>query len=118
MLCDLAQYYNIYDYRTFPPIYIAALVNGLPEDSRVYRGINNIQISDTVALLAAAVDRLSILIWQQTKDGAKNRHRPPSILEDMYNRLSGDESIDVISFDTGEEFEKARKEMIERMSGA
>ena len=34
-------------------------------------------------LLAAAVDRLTMLAWFQTKDGAKGRNRPKSIVERM-----------------------------------
>lgn len=35
MICDLAETYRIYDYRSLPVKYLAILVSGLSEDSRV-----------------------------------------------------------------------------------
>lgn len=58
-------------------------------------------------LLAATVDRLSLLVWQNTKDGQKNQNRPPSILSEI---LSKDEKPQ--TFDSPEAFEAARQAIL------
>ena len=42
-------------------------------------------------LVALAVDRLGLLVWQNTKDGMKGRHRPPS----MYDLLFPSHDVDL-----------------------
>ena len=42
-------------------------------------------------LLAASVDRLSVLIWQKTKDGQKNRNRPKSVVDTLLGDKKKDE---------------------------
>ena len=37
-------------------------------------------------LLAAAVDRLSLLMWAKTKDGQKGRNPPKSIFDELTSR--------------------------------
>lgn len=39
--------------------------------------------TQTEFLLAAIADRLSYLVWFKTEDGAKNRNRPKSFVEEM-----------------------------------
>lgn len=71
------------------------------------------KVSNEILLLAHAVDRLSILIWQNTKDGQKGRNKPDSIAERI---LYGDgkNRFKTSGFDTAEDFWKARAEIIER----
>ena len=50
---------------------------------------------------AAIVDRLSLLVWMQTKDGQKNRHRPQSVAE----TITGKEKRSTVqAFNSEEEF--------------
>lgn len=60
-------------------------------------------------LLASAVDKLSLLLWAKTKDGAKNRNRPKMILE----MLQADPAQDIATFSTPELFE----DMWEQLAG-
>lgn len=60
-------------------------------------------------LLASAVDKLSLLLWVKTKDGAKNRNRPKMILE----MLQTDPAQDITAFSTPELFEN----MWEQLAG-
>ena len=62
-------------------------------------------------LLANAVDRLSVLCWQRTKDGAKGKNKPKPLSEIMFKSK---EETDIQSFDSAEDFERHRKEIIER----
>lgn len=64
-------------------------------------------------LLASIADALNILVWFQTKDGQKRRNRPKSFV-DAINNVESIQEEQCQSFDTIEEYEKARKAIIER----
>jgi hypothetical protein len=64
-------------------------------------------------LLAHIVDRLGILIWQRTKDGQHGRNKPESIAEQLLN--TGKRNLNKVdAFETPEEFEEARRRILER----
>lgn len=105
--CDMAETYQIYviDWYDppFPISFLADLAQGLAEDSRIKKKIINRKLTLTESLQAIMIDKLSILIWQKTKDGAKGRHMPESI----YRKLEGldkDAKDELQSFATEEEF--------------
>jgi len=77
------QTYGVKDPDALPPSLLMTLVAGLPEDSRTMRALSGRRVSSGDLLLAAAVDRLSLLVWFQTKDGTKGRNRPQSIVESL-----------------------------------
>lgn len=105
--CDMAETYQIYviDWYDppFPISFLADLAQGLDENSRIKKKIINRKLTLTESLQAIMIDKLSILIWQKTKDGAKGRHMPESI----YRKLEGldkDAKDELQSFATEEEF--------------
>lgn len=105
--CDMAETYQIYviDWYNppFPISFLADLAQGLAEDSRIKKKIINRKLTLTESLQAIMIDKLSILIWQRTKDGAKGRNMPDS----LYRKLEGldkDAKDELQSFATEEEF--------------
>lgn len=58
-----------------------SLVTCLPRESATWREVHGDELAWglTEHLLALAVDRLSVLIWQQTKDGQTGRNQPKPI---------------------------------------
>lgn len=105
--CDMAETYQIYviDWYDppFPISFLADLAQGLDENSRIKKKIINRKLTLTESLQAIMIDKLSILIWQKTKDGAKGRHMPESI----YRKLEGldkDAKDELQSFASEEEF--------------
>lgn len=106
-MCDLAETYHIYDYKRLPLTTVAAFSVGLREDSRIKMKLSGAKAPTEVLLLAAAVDRLSLLVWAQTKDAEKGRNRPKSILDAMNPKESGN-----ISYASGEDFEKERERLL------
>lgn len=62
-------------------------------------------------LLALAVDRLTWLVWSQTKDGQKGRNRPESLYEALMN---GPKEKEIKSFQTPHDFEKAWNAIIKK----
>lgn len=113
LLCDLAETYNIYDIKAHPATRIALFSAGLRDNSRIKMKLSGMRTSNEILLLAYAVDRLSVLIWQNTKDGQKGKNRPKSIADAI---LNGDavKQHRTTGFDTPEAFMNAREKIIER----
>lgn len=109
LTCDFAEYYHVYDLQGLSPQYAAILAYGLREDSRIMLAMTDQKIRTDTQLFATMVDSLRWLCWSKTKDGAKGRNRPESILETM---LNGPKKKDIIGFRTPEDFEKARMKLI------
>lgn len=111
LTCDMAEFYHIYitDWQNPPlPIsYLATLAVGLAEYSRIYKKISKSKLTMTQAIQALIVDRLSVLVWQNTKDGSKGRNHP----ESLYKKLEGldEQKEELLSFTTPEDFEEWRK---------
>lgn len=79
--CDFASEYGIYDRGAIPPGRAAVFAAGLPESSRTLRRAAGNRTDLNTALLAAIADAARVLVWQNTKDGAKGRNRPKSIAQ-------------------------------------
>lgn len=109
LICDLAEYYHVLNYRALPVDTLAALCAGLREESRVMMKYSGSQQPLGIYLAAAAVDNLSMLVWTKSKDAQKNRNRPESILKS----LTGKKDTKPEGFSTAEEFEAARKRIME-----
>jgi len=100
--------YHIYDYTQLPVKLLATLAAGLREDSRSAMSVSGMRVSPKDLLMAAAVDRLSLLVWSKTKDAEKGRKRPKSIVE----ALTKEEKKEIMTFASAEEFEEARRKII------
>lgn len=110
LICDLAETYHIYDYKMLPPATVAVLSVGLRNDSRIKLKMNDLRHPLQTMLTALLVDRMSLLVWMHSQDGADGVNRPKS----LFDALMGEECEgNVIGFETPEEFE-AEKEKILR----
>lgn len=103
LICDFAETYGIYDYRKLPLKTAAILASGLRDNSRIKIKMSGLNAAPEVILNAAIADRTGMLVWMQSKDGAKNRNRPASILDKILNPEKKKE--DVTAFATGQDFE-------------
>ncbi len=103
LLCDLAETYHIYNYKELPCKMVALFSCGLREDSRIKMRMAGEKATRKEILLASIADRLGMLVWFQTKDGAKGINRPESITETLLGGKREDNS-EVMAFDTGDDF--------------
>ena len=98
LLCDLAETYRIYDYRSIPVRMLATFVAGLDEDSRVGRIRDGRKVSIETYYLAELCDMLeALLLGLSGKNGSPNRceallikkaeDKPGTYTVDEYNRL-------------------------------
>lgn len=111
LICDLAEQYGIYDWRSLPLTTVAALSAGLRDNARIKMKISGARIDSETMMLAAITDRLGMLVWMQSRDGAKGKNRPKSILAEILQK--GQTESDIQSYTTPEEFEAARRRILE-----
>lgn len=109
LICDFAETYGIYDLRGLPVFTLATLAAGLRENSRIKMRLSGISISRMEALVAAAVDRLSMLCWTQTEDGQRNENPPKSMISILLNQEEGQERK-VQTYKNGRDFDRAWKD--------
>lgn len=109
VICDLAETYQIYNYKDMPPDTVAIFCNGLREDSRIKMKMTGQKVKLDTMLLASAVDKLSLLVWTKTKDGQKGRNKPTSLVESINKPVKVKEEL---VFTTGEEFERVRNKIL------
>ena len=118
LVCDLAETYQIYDYKQLPLNQVAVFAYGLRDDSRIKQMMSDQIVPLETTLLASIVDRLSLSLWLQTKDGQKGVNRPPSIAAMLTknNKEESDER-DYLVFESGEDFENYRKALLAKTGG-
>ncbi|KXT73199.1 Phage protein [Streptococcus sp. DD10] len=114
LVCDLAETYGIYDYRQLPAWRVAVFAYGLREDSRIKLVMSGQRVAFDTMLWAGIFDRLSQLVWAKTKDAAKGRNQPKSILDSLTQQVKEREEM---VFASGEEFEIYRQKLLEEMGG-
>ena len=83
---------------------------GLRENSRIKMKLSNQKVPFGELLLSMISDELTRLIWMKTEDGAKGINPPKSIVSLILN--NGEENTVNDGFQTVEEYEKARLEII------
>lgn len=111
LICDLAETYHIYDYKELPCSKVALFAVGLRENSRIKMKMCNIKYPLETMLLASMQDRLSLLLWINTKDGQNGINRPESVLAKLLNKENRQNS-EIMTFSTPEEFEKYRNAIL------
>lgn len=108
LICDFAEYYKVLNWRELPLRLAATLASGLPDNSRSVRGITGNKVSIEVTLLATIADRLGLLLWAKTKDGQKNRNRPPQLL----THILGEDKKEIVSLSSKEDLDRAYREIL------
>lgn len=105
MICDLAETYNIYDYRGLSPDYVAVLVFGLRDSSRVKMKLSNSYITLEQTMLAMQVDALRYLCWTKSKDAHKGRPYKEKSIVKVLNKEYEKDKDELEVFETIEEYE-------------
>lgn len=113
LICDLAEVYQIYDYRQLPSSRVAVFSCGLRDDSRIKMKMSGQLVPLDTLLLAGISDKLSILLWSKTKDAQKGFNQPTSILATLTETHKAERTE--IIFNSGEDFEKTRQQLINNL---
>lgn len=108
LICDLAETYNIYDYRSLPVKLVATLSAGLRANSRIKLSANGSSVPQDTLLLATIADRVEAFRYGFSEDASKGRNKPISLVSIMLGEETKKENKSgVTSFNTPEEFEVA-----------
>ena len=113
LICDLAETYHIYDYRSLPLKMVATFSVGLRENSRIKMALANIKYSFDTLLLASILDNLNMRTWAMSKNAQNGTNKPKSIVNKLLGLEEADNN-DAMTFDSGEAFEKMRREILQK----
>lgn len=117
LICDLAETYQIYDYKQLPLSKVAVFSCGLREYSRIKMKMSNQTVSFETLLLAGISDKLSVLLWTKTKDAEKGKNLPKMIMDGLLPYKKEMSTADTSIFDSSEDFERRRNELIKQFDG-
>ena len=99
LICDLAETYQIYDYRSLPVKLVATLAAGLREDSRIKLKMAGLKGDMKEILLATIADgiRYSLYVWGGGKGDAPEQitpsYYPPKEKKKQYQSFSTPEEF-------------------------
>ena len=113
LICDLAETYHIYRYRSLPCSLVATFSVGLRENSRIKLKLGGLKASVETLLLARIVDNTALSTWLNTKDGLDGTNRPESVFDAIQNAGERKER-DFIVFQDAEDFERMRAELLRK----
>ena len=105
LICDLAETYQIYDYRSLPLRLAATLSAGLREDSRIKMIMAGAPATQATVLLATIADRIEAIRYGFTEDASKGTNQPVSLVGAIFGEKT--EKSYRTSFASAEEFEAA-----------
>ena len=103
LLCDLAETYGIFDFRALPVSVLATLSVGLRDNSRIKMRLAGAKAPRHELLLAAIVDRLSMLLWAQTEDGRHGVNHPLSSFAAIQGEAS--DADGPLAFESADDYE-------------
>lgn len=104
LICDFAETYHILDLRALPVSLAATLACGLRPSARIRLKMENQDVPMETMMLAGMVDRLTLLVWQRTENGQKNRNRPAMLTDKL---LHIEPKRELETFASGEDFRRA-----------
>ena len=113
LACDMAETYGIYDIRALPARRLAVLAVGLRENSRIKVKMSGMQVPLGDLMTAAMVDRLSWMVWAQSKDGQRGINKPEQLVEKLLGH-DEEETKKNVAYEESEDFEAARKRILEK----
>lgn len=113
LICDFAEIYHIYDYRSLPIQLAATLAAGLGINTRIGSKILGYTVDRKTYLLELISDRLTNLLWMLTEDGQSGKSAP-EVISNKY--IIAEEEKETESeyqeFDSVEDYEKARAKIM------
>lgn len=107
LICDLAETYQIYDYRSLPVKLVATLSAGLRDDSRIKMAAAGAPAKQDTLILATIADRVEAFRYGFTADASKGTNRPVSLVDAIFGEDKKKSNSGVVSFDSAEAFEAA-----------
>lgn len=102
-ICDMAETYHIYDYKSLPLHMVGIFACGLRQNSRIAMKISGAKFSLEQIVLAAIADGTRMTAWLNSMNGEKGIKKPTSLVEILLGNETDEESI-IETFDSGQDF--------------
>lgn len=106
LICDLAETYRIYDYRSLPLQTVATLSAGLRGDSRIVMAMTGVPASQDTLLLATIGDLLDSIRYMFADDSSQRIYKRLSLVQTLLGEEEEKKS-GVKGFNSVEEFKAA-----------
>jgi hypothetical protein len=110
LICDFAETYNIYDYRSLSTKKAATFASGLRADSRILRKLSGSNYGVNEMLLSILCDEVRGWHYSMTEDSQSQINKPQSIRELLFG--APEEEKVSASFDSGEAFDEEWRRII------
>ena len=94
LICDLAETYHLFDYRSLPVKLVATLSAGLRDDSRIKLKIAGSSVDLETMILATIADNLTMLRAGFSKDSGKPFLFTEALRDESKEKAKGFESVD------------------------
>lgn len=104
LICDLAETYKIYDYRSLPLSTVATLAAGLRDTSRIKLLASGYPVSQDTILLAGISDRIDAFRYSFAKEGTDP---PQSLVKILLGEEQPKNKKGVMTFSSSEDLLKA-----------
>lgn len=104
LICDFAETYHIYDYRSLPLHMVGIFACGLRTDSRISMAISETKLTTDQTLLALIADNTRMLVWLNSSDGAKGINRPKLLTDALIGERDTQERA-IETFENGQDFD-------------
>lgn len=104
LICDLAETYHVFDYRSLPLKTVATFSVGLRENSRIKMALAGTKYPFDTLLLAAIYDCVNARNWAISDNGRKGINPPDSITNKLLGRKEEKKEGEYMLFDTAEAF--------------
>lgn len=102
LICDFAETYNIYDYKSLSVDYASILAYGLKDDSRIKLKAMGLEVDSKTLLLAHICDNTAYNLYAKTKDAKRGTNKPKSFVA----LLTQKKEQEYKQFENGSEFMK------------
>lgn len=109
LICDLAETYQIFDYRRVPVPLLGTLAAGLGPDARIRQKASGVTAGQNTILLAQIFDVVNLLLWTKTKDAERGRNRP-KLVSDKYFINENEDDYAAMTIDEFRSWHKAHFE--------
>lgn len=105
VICDLAETYHIFSYKSHKPSFIATLLSGLKDDARIAMRMAGVTADTKTRLLAMIADLIRAF------GGSFDGENGVSIYDSFFRTQKSKKTV---GFDTVEDYEKRRNEIISK----
>ena len=108
LICDFAQYYHIYDFKSLDLKTAAILACGLPKESRIMTIVTGTKIKEEKLIQIAILDTLRAIAYAYTKTHSDGKTEMPEFRSVLAELLGSEEQekTDMQQFGTADDFKE------------